>query len=493
MKALVSSVTVPCRLDSLAPLSAFVREQAQMMGFDERELSQVQLGVEEAVTNVIKHGLESNPDESFTVVLESSPAALTIRIREKGLPFDPARAPVYSPERADKDTSGLGMFLMRAAMDTVEYHNLGREGKETVLVKHLRNRRIDLLTRPGEPAAAEVPRVAELPGYAIRRARPEEAIEISQCAYRTYGYTYADYIYFPDRIVEYNASGHMVSVVAVTDDGAMMGHAALKLEDPGAKTAELGVAFVNPEFRGHGLLKQMTTLLVDHANSIGLTGLFGQAVTSHPASQKVIAGYGFVDCTLAVALSDSGRVFKAICGEAHERQTLLVSFLPLQRQRRVVHPTARHLDMVKRLYERLAVPFDIAGAGAQYSADPGPDESVRATKDQARNSAGIRVSACTDEGFAIARDQWKSYCRERTDAVFLYVNIEDPRCPGFTARCEELGFFFAGILPSGANGRDALVLQYLNNLNVDYDRLKLHSAEAEELARYVRSCDPNVT
>ena len=93
----------------------------------------------------------------------------------------------------------------------------------------------------------------------------------------------------------------------------------------------------------------------------------------------------------------------------------------------------------------------------------------------------------------MARDQWKSYCRERTDAVFLYVNIEDPRCPGFTARCEELGFFFAGILPGGANGRDSLVLQYLNNLKVDYDRLKLHSAEAEELARYVRSCDPNVS
>ena len=145
MKPLVSSLTVPCRLDYLVPLAAFVQELAQLMGFDETELSQIRLGTEEAITNVIEHGLELNPDESFTLVLEAAASALTVRIREKGLPFDPARAPQYSPERAGEDTSGLGMFLMRASMDTVEYHNLGRDGKETVLVKHLSSKRIDRL------------------------------------------------------------------------------------------------------------------------------------------------------------------------------------------------------------------------------------------------------------------------------------------------------------------------------------------------------------
>ncbi len=493
MKPLVSSLTVPCRLDYLVPLAAFVQELAQLMGFDETELSQIRLGTEEAITNVIEHGLELNPDESFTLVLEAAASALTVRIREKGLPFDPARAPQYSPERAGEDTSGLGMFLMRASMDTVEYHNLGRDGKETVLVKHLSSKRIDRLMEPEELAPnEETLGVIPLPGFTVRRAVPEESIEISKCAYRAYGYSYFDYIYFPDKIAEYNASGHMVSAVAVTDDGVLMGHTALKLDDPEAKTAELGVAFVKPEFRGHGLLRRMSAFLLDYGRGSGLDGVFGQAVTSHIASQTVIGKTGFIDCALAVGMSPSGRLFKAICGEASQRETLAISYLPLQRQKRAtIYPPSRHLDMVKKLYDRLELPFEVGRAASAADAGLSQGGPVTATKNQGRNCAEIRVSACDEETSAVVRSRWKGYCQEQTDVVFLYLNLEDPRCPGFAARCEELGFFLAGVLPGAANGREALILQYLNNVRIDYDRLKLYSAEAQELARYIRANDPN--
>jgi anti-sigma regulatory factor (Ser/Thr protein kinase)/GNAT superfamily N-acetyltransferase len=495
MKPLVSSLTVPCRLDYLVPLAAFVQELAQLMGFDEKEQSQIRLGTEEAITNVIEHGLELNPDESFTLTLEAAASALTVRIREKGLPFDPARAPQYSPERAGEDTSGLGMFLMRASMDIVEYHNLGRDGKETVLVKHLGSRRIDRLMEPEELVVShEVPRVTAAPSFTVRRARPEEAVEIAKCAYRAYGYSYTatDYIYFPDKIAEYNASGQMISAVAVTDDGVLMGHAALKRADPDARTAELGVAFVTPEFRGRGLLKQLTDFLLGWAAKNGLEGIFGQAVTSHVASQTVINREGFKDCGLALGMLAGGVSYKAICGDVSQRESLAISYLPLERQRRVViYPPPRHREFVKKLCERLAVPFDVAETMASEAVGPDQGELVKATKSQAANSAEIRVSSCAEEAFAMTRSQWKKYCQEQTDVVFLYLNIEDPRCPGFAARCEELGFFFAGVQPGAANGREALILQYLNNVRIDYDCLKLYSAEAQELARYIRANDPN--
>jgi len=488
----VSSLTIPCRLDYLAPLAAFVQELAGQMGFDEKELSHIRLGVEEAVTNVIEHGLELNPHESFTLALEAAASALTIRIREKGLPFDPARVPRYSPERAGEDNSGLGTFLMRAAMDSVEYHNLGREGKETVLVKHLGNRRIDRMIEPDKLAPRQdTPRLAAIPGFTVRRARPEEAIEIARCAYRAYGYTYADYIYFPDKIVEYNAAGEMVSMVAVTDDGVLMGHTALKLTDPQAKTAELGVAFVAPEYRGRGLLRRMTDLLIEHAASSGLDGIFAHAVTSHAASQTVICKAGFVDCGLVLGMLSDERTFKAICAAPNQRESLAVSYLPLRRRAVTIHPPARHLDVVKKLYERLAIPVELTQTVAAEDAAPVQRELVKAAKNLGGNSAEIRVSSCDEEALTMTRGHWKRYCQERTDAVFLYVNLEDPRCPEFAARCEELGFYFGGVQPGAANGRDALILQYLNNVKIDYDCLKLYSAEAQELARYIRANDPN--
>ncbi|MEI9479988.1 MAG: GNAT family N-acetyltransferase, partial [Deltaproteobacteria bacterium] len=330
MKNHVSSLTVPCRLDYLVPLAAFVQELSRLMDFNEKERSQIDLGVEEAVSNVIKHGLEYNPDESFSLICEASPAALTIRILEKGVPFDPAKAPKYSPEHAGDDISGLGTFLMRASMDIVEYHNLGRAGKETVLIKNIGKKRIDSLVESKELVPdGDVPRVAELPPFTIRSPLPDEAIEISKCAYRSYGYSYvADYIYFPDKIIEYNRSGQMISGIAVTEGGVLMGHAALKLTEKEAKIAEIGVAFVRPEFRKMGLLEKITAFLFKQAAEQELEGIFSQAVTSHVASQRALYSKGGVDCGVALAILQGEISFRVLFVDATKREGLWIWYSP---------------------------------------------------------------------------------------------------------------------------------------------------------------------
>jgi hypothetical protein len=53
-----------------------------------------------------------------------------------------------------------------------------------------------------------------------------------------------------------------------------------------------------------------------------------------------------------------------------------------------------------------------------------------------------------------------------------------------------LGFFFIGVKPSSTLG-DALILEYFNNVALDYDRIKLASQMGNELRSYVRQHDPN--
>jgi hypothetical protein len=63
---------------------------------------------------------------------------------------------------------------------------------------------------------------------------------------------------------------------------------------------------------------------------------------------------------------------------------------------------------------------------------------------------------------------------------------------------EELGFFFAGVLPrpakpvspKGMTGGDWLCLQYLNGARIDYDRLQIYSDFGQELVGYIRERDP---
>ena len=49
-----------------------------------------------------------------------------------------------------------------------------------------------------------------------------------------------------------------------------------------------------------------------------------------------------------------------------------------------------------------------------------------------------------------------------------------------------------GDLPRGLDGRDALILQYLNNLTIDYSLLAPFSGEAQKLLAYVRQQDPGM-
>jgi serine/threonine-protein kinase RsbW len=70
--------------------------------------------------------------------------------------------------------------------------------------------------------------------------------------------------------------------------------------------------------------------------------------------------------------------------------------------------------------------------------------------------------------------------------------MSDPLTGIYAPQLEKLGFFFAGILPGGFKNGDALILQYLNNVPIDYDAIQVKSAIAQKLLAYVRQQDPNI-
>jgi hypothetical protein len=76
-------------------------------------------------------------------------------------------------------------------------------------------------------------------------------------------------------------------------------------------------------------------------------------------------------------------------------------------------------------------------------------------------------------------------------AIFLYLDLTDPRAAVLTPEIEEMGFFYAGTLPYGLRGRDALILQYLDNLRIDYGLIRVYSPWGREIIRYVMEHDPD--
>lgn len=85
----------------------------------------------------------------------------------------------------------------------------------------------------------------------------------------------------------------------------------------------------------------------------------------------------------------------------------------------------------------------------------------------------------------------RDFCIRQIPAINFFLNLKDPKTYWITKEIEQYGFFFAGILPESRIG-EALVLQYLNNVSIDYNKIMLVSDIAKELLTYIRDHDPNI-
>jgi anti-sigma regulatory factor (Ser/Thr protein kinase) len=96
----------------------------------EELISDLRLAVEEAVTNVIRHGYGGREDGEIRVSFHVTPEAITATVEDDAPPFDPREwpDPPLPPEGAD--ASGVGVYLIKRVMDEVDYR---RDGSRNVL------------------------------------------------------------------------------------------------------------------------------------------------------------------------------------------------------------------------------------------------------------------------------------------------------------------------------------------------------------------------
>ncbi len=496
----VLKLSLPADLSYLRIAKIFVEETARKYGFEGDDLYKIALALEEAVTNVMEHAFEDEEPDTLDILCERVPLGMKITVKEKGLPFDPAQLPEYKPSD-DLDhltASGMGVFLMRESMDEVSFHNLGMEGKETRLVKYFPAKSIDEYLSGKEMERgrkkAPAPVVRGKVDYAVRRMESPEAIEISRCAYKSHGYTFFDdHIYYPDRIIELNRSNQMISAVAVTKDSQFMGHSALVYPYPAARIAELTFIFVNREYRGQGCMERMNDYLFHCPKQYPLNGIYVYAVTNHEFTQRGVVKFGIHDCGLLLASSPETWLFKGIADDNPQRISVALSFkyltepVPL-----TLYAPPRHREMIRKLYEnigmsahRFAVPEN------PEAALPDREAVIETDVLTTENCAEIHIRHYGANVLQETRKIQRNLCLRHVAAIQLFLPLEDPLTCFLTAEFEALGFFFSGILPMASTG-DTLILQYLNNVVIDYDRIVLHTEAAREIRDYVRQMDPNL-
>jgi anti-sigma regulatory factor (Ser/Thr protein kinase) len=119
-------------LAELERLSQFIAEFGEREGWPEKAIFEMQLALDEVVTNVISYAYSDGGIHELRVTLTSSDGEVVARVEDDGRPFDPLDAPqpTIDAPLEERPIGGLGWHLVRKVTNELAYR---REGDKNVL------------------------------------------------------------------------------------------------------------------------------------------------------------------------------------------------------------------------------------------------------------------------------------------------------------------------------------------------------------------------
>ena len=122
-----SSITLNNDIGQLDQLNAFMDDVCEAMGFDEAVTLQMNLAIEEAVVNVMDYAYPEGTTGSVSILAQANDERLKFVISDYGRMFDPTSVPSVDTTLSleERSIGGLGIFLVRQLMDSVNYERIG--------------------------------------------------------------------------------------------------------------------------------------------------------------------------------------------------------------------------------------------------------------------------------------------------------------------------------------------------------------------------------
>ena len=115
---------IPTQSTNLKIIRDFITDIAKKAGFDESGSCDIALAVDEACTNVIKHAYRGGDDKEITVKVRYDSDKIVISISDtgKGFESEPEDEAAVRKRLNKLQRGGLGIYMMKKAMDEVVFH-----------------------------------------------------------------------------------------------------------------------------------------------------------------------------------------------------------------------------------------------------------------------------------------------------------------------------------------------------------------------------------
>ncbi len=126
-------LTIRNDLKELSRLAERLSDFGREAGFPPSVIFQVQLALDEIVTNIISYGYTDEDEHHIRVRLDRQNGSLVITVEDNARAFNPLDVPTpdLSASLNDRPIGGLGIHLVRRVMDALTYR---REQDRNILV-----------------------------------------------------------------------------------------------------------------------------------------------------------------------------------------------------------------------------------------------------------------------------------------------------------------------------------------------------------------------
>lgn len=403
-----------------------------------------------AVRDAVEHAYPKGEEGSIKLTVRRRRSKLEILIRDYGMPQDIATLErrFHKPRTFD-----------HKVVDELHWRSFGADGKEFQIVKWLdtENEIQHAGIHDYTSLENDVPEAPQQ-DYLIQRMVDKQTVQVSQLMYRAYGNTYFNEdVYYPERLATQNAEDKVLSFVALSQDGDVVGHYALELNQDGP-VAEGGQAVVHPAHRGRGLLDRMRDAAIQEAHRLELVGWFADAVCVHTRTQQSHVTHGGHLTAVDLGIAPRSERFRKIADDQPQRVTCLLYFHWLREHvPRTIYVPPRHQDVVSKIYENLQCKIRF-GQGES----PTGHGRLMASVDSGAGKAIVRVEELgADTVWSIRHAKREFVERSHAEVVFVDLPAEKPATPTVVNALETEGFGFVGVAPHFSACGDMLRLVYL--------------------------------
>jgi len=461
----------------LSTIVDVVSDLANANGISKKDTGQLDKVLVEIFNNIVKYGFQNDTCKTIEISIFKRLHTFVISLEDKGLPFDYENLELGEDKR-------FKSYLSKGYADQVNFYCLGTLGNRTEIVKNLPasdiREEMDISEHHEHLKQEPAQLSAEIKIDSFNHSKVHELVRL---VYKCYGYSYAnEFMYYPEQIEARLHSQLMTSCGAYNSDDELVGHLALIYSKPGAKVGESGEAVVDPRYRGHHIFPKMKTYMTEHASSHGVIGVYGEAVTVHPYSQKGSLELGSCETGFLLGYSPGTVSFQNISeDEKPRRQSIALMFTPILKSKPVkVYVPEVYKEIIETIYSRIGFEREYISENinSKYSKKGNGQMTVSIRSDH--NQGIITVDEFGKRTLEEIYFHLKQLCIQRVDCIYADLPLNKKGAGYIASKLRELGFFYGYLIPEYSDS-DVLRLQYLNNVEISREDIKTASDFGEHL------------